>query len=267
MDGLATQCGMVRQAGGGVTDPLTDLLAYVSDEGLTSNFVIWDYRNKSGLLISPQGGLTSANRVFDSAPSYSSSGVSINGQTAESTITGLRNWDHINVFTRRFPAIASSPDTGTLNGGPSFGGIFNSREGTLLFSNSSTATGVVGETFIVVPIGGGYTDGEVQAEYFLSNFNRMGTNQYIWFSSEDHTLVNVFSSFGSEIYKNKIALSYNINRPSSIATLDLTPAGLNFTSDRYTFERYQGILMVEAICNVPLTTTQRETITDFINLL
>lgn len=265
MDGLATQPGMVRQASELVTDPLTDLLAYVSDEGLTSNFVIWDYRNKSGLLISPQGGLTSANRVFDSAPSYSSSGVSINGQTAESTITGLRNWDHVNVFTRRFPAIASSPDTGNLNGGPSFGGIFNSREGTLSFVNSSIA--IVGETFLVIPIGGGYTESEVQSQYGLNNFNRMGTNQYIWSSSEDHTLVNVFSSSGSEIYKNKIALSYNINRPSHIATLDLTPAGLNFTSDRYTFERYQGILMVEAICNVPLTTTQRETITDFINLL
>jgi len=267
MDGLATQCGMVRQAGGVVADPLDDLLAYVSSEGLTSNFVIWDYRNKSGLSISSQGGLTSANRVFDSLPSYSSSGVSINGEIAESTITGLRNWDHINVFTRRFPAIASSPDTNTLNGGSAFGGIFNNREGTLLFGNSTIAPGIVGETFVVNAIGNGYTDSEVQSIYSLGNFNRMGTNQYAWSTSEDHTLVNVFSNSGSQLYKNKTTLSYNLNRPSNIDTLDLTPSGLGFTSDRYTFERYQGILMAEAICNVPLTTTQRETITDFINLL
>ena len=109
MDGLATQCGMVRGAG----DPLTALLNYVSAEGLNANFAIYDLRNLAGSTVSPSGGLTTSTMSLIGSPTLGIDGVTFNGSNQYGEINNSSFWvndrfDPHTLFARATPASTSN---------------------------------------------------------------------------------------------------------------------------------------------------------------
>lgn len=251
MDGIATQFGMVTQAGGVVTDPLADLLAYVSSEGRNSDFVIYDLRGLASFTVTPSGGWTSNTMSLIGSPLLKTGGVTFNGSTQYGIISDFIGSETITVFARA-NLNTTSPGTGTR-------AILTQHEGTLNRSfyfgyNYSAGTGT--RVFRSA-------DGTVLNQEFYQN----GVNTL---PGADITAVAQWIDGGGRaIWHNKTAQSLSLFSGTAQTsrhdeTSDILLGAVDPSSPA---NHIAGTVTAMAIIKNALTTTQRETITDFINLL
>lgn len=249
MDGLATQPGMVRQASELVTDPLADLLAYVSSEGRTSDFVIYDLRALASFTVTPSGGWTSNTMSLIGSPLLKADGVTFNGSTQYGIISDFIGSETITVFARNLIS-TTSPGSGPRG---IFGqyDTFVSRSRYLAYDYATNGGTHLYRTSNGAPAG---------QEVYKNGINSLPGN--------DVTIVAQWIDGGGSFLwhdKTSQALSLFAGSPQTSAF----DSGLDIIINAISSANLHLPTTTVAIAVIKnaLTTTQRETITDFINLL
>jgi hypothetical protein len=175
---------------------------------------------------------------------------------AKVTIPGFKSLTDGLVFTRFEPQAASSADGTTYNRWW-FGDLVATR---YLASSTSTAS-LSGEKYTSFQNNGAT--------------GRTGSSGASWTAGEDFTEVCEFGTFGSgaAVYKNKTAFAMN----SSVGSQVFTPNATGYVADDEIVlsaiknagisANLTGVYKAYAVITGTVTDTQRETITDYINLI
>lgn len=276
MDGLATQCGMARQAAGldidltafisatGATDTdgLADIVNYLKSESLWGNAVFLpmlpNQNHGSGTTVESLGGITTANAVLTGSPAWQSDGIDFNGSSQYGTIDVPALQSSTSMFTicRIVPDLASTADSGT----GSWFGFGDTNAGKVIGIGPLSTVSLNGETITVV-------------------FKKSGTNARLgattaWSAGEDFSIVTEFSTTGSRLWKNKTSQTYSLSSGMSTST-DTSPLATGFSSnDNFNIATYtpggtyyNGNIAAILLIDGSPTLTQRETLTDLMNAL
>jgi hypothetical protein len=242
---------MARQAGGVVTDPLADLLAYVSSEGRNSDFVIYDLRALTSFTVTPSGGWTTNTMSLIGSPLLKADGIYLNGSTQYGIISDFIGSETITVFAR-VNLNTTSPGVGTRGIVTQYDGLFDR---SFYFGyNYSAGTG----TRVFRSSDGSASNQEA----YQNSVNTLpGT---------DTTAVGQWiDGGGRSIWHNKTAQSLSLFSGTAQTSrhdeaVDILMGAVDSSSPS---NHLAGTVTAMAIIKNALTTTQRETITDFINLL
>jgi hypothetical protein len=240
---------------------IDQLVKYVKAQGLWDAFRIYpmQYRTnaQTGSVCYGLGGLTSNEMTLVNGPTWGA-GIDFTVATsyAKVTIPGFKSLTDGLVFTRFEPQAASSADGTTYNRWW-FGDLVATR---YLASSTSTAS-LSGEKYTSFQNNGAT--------------GRTGSSGASWTAGEDFTEVCEFGTFGSgaAVYKNKTAFAMN----SSVGSQVFTPNATGYVADDEIVlsaiknagisANLTGVYKAYAVITGTVTDTQRETITDYINLI
>lgn len=242
----------------GATDlsGLDALIRYVRGEGLIANFRIFPFKAAqnagSGATVYGIGGLTSNDVSLFSSPTWQSDGIDLDGVGyGRVYLSGFRSWTEGHVWTRLKPSYASATDGGFYTRW-----WFGSSD-EYLASSTNTA----------------YLSGERYCTY--QRAGRTGSSTASWSAGEDFCEVCRFGTFPSTASVKKNAVAFTMDK--TIANQYFYPASISWTADDFIWfattylgspsPQNLGVVSAYAFCDVGLTSTQEDAITDLINAL
>lgn len=238
------------KAESGATDVtgLNNLIKYVRSEGLIDNFVIYpmkaDQNAGSGATVYSLGGLTTNDMTLVNAPTWGASGITYNGTTQYGSIVDFLASETLTCFsclslTDATPipdqCIAAN-DTGTSRALYTF--VLSSGALRLLRSSDGTAGAI---------------------EAYDTAISTATTDETCYVSQWTN-------GGGRAFWLNKTSKSLTLSGGSAQTTVFNTAEPFQFAA-RAGSSLMDGLGKTQAFLTGSVTTTQRETITDFINAL
>jgi hypothetical protein len=239
---------------------IDQLVKYVKAQGLWDAFRLYPFENRTnagtGATAYGLGGLTSNEMTLTNGPTWGASGLAFasgSSQYGEIVIPGFYSITELTVFVRTSPVNASVADTS--NSTVIYSGIFSDA----WWSGSAT----------------GLTSGETISAGVNNANRRVGSSLLTWSAGEDHTYVYNAHSTGANWWKNKSSIA--TDKTANVG--DMSPSSATYATDeKVVFSAGRSNATTYALfCDQTshalafltgtVTTTQRETITDFINAL
>ena len=257
----------IQTTGATDTAGLIALATYISKQGLWSSVRLFPFKAAqnigTGNTVYGLGGWTSNNitLIGASLPTWSTDGITFNAVDNRGTwnATGIETLRDLYFFDIQRPVAASMADA-QIFGVLSFGLNSDSR---ILLANHSTSV-LNGETTsfgLTLP---GPT------------YRKAGSSTFTWSAGEKTQMTTQFSASVGGLWKSKTAITLD----KTTGTQSFSPVDASYVTDSIlnlnTFlgtapSGYQGFVATTRVallcCKVPLTTTQRETITDLLGAL
>jgi hypothetical protein len=236
------------------------VIRYVRAESLLSNFVMYPMKSAqnagTGATAYGLGGLTSNEMTLTNGPTWGASGLAFSSgssQYGEIVIPGFYSITELTVFVRTSPVNASVADT---------------SKSTVVYAGITSNSWWSGNAT-------GTTSGETISAGVNNANRRVGSSLLTWSAGEDHTYVYNAHSTGANWWKNKSSIA--TDKTANVG--DMSPSSATYATDeKVVFSAGRSNATTYALfCNQTshalafltgtVTTTQRETITDFINAL
>jgi len=244
------------ESGATDTSGLNALIKYVRGEGLINNFVIYPMKSAqnagSGSTVYGLGGLTALDATLVNSPTWGATGITFNGTTQYGMLTDFLATETLTVFQRMASSYAAADNLDTLlsqwdtgANDRSWSMEWNGAGGGSLLLNRSLDGGAVNFESYSTP---------------KANFDNL-----------DVCAVAQWIDGGTRAcWSNKVSESLSLEagsaqtaRKNSAAKIGIMCGFTSGTAQRYA----PGLVKSSAFLTGTVTTTQRETITDFINAL
>jgi hypothetical protein len=239
---------------------INELVKYVRSQGLYDSFRIYPFMPRtnadSGSTAYGLGGLTANEMQLVNGPTWGAGGLIFTNstQSVDVTITGLQDTsDAVHMVSRVASDVASVPDA--------------VDEGWVSWVN--------GDGRYLAPRFTGAFSGETWTAYIegtsFGASQRVSASPFSWTAGEDLACWSSLTNSGLKVWKNKMeatSFEYAGVSPLINGSSDLSPSALGFASGSLSgLLRSGGVYKTLCFLTGTLTTEQRETITDLINMI
>jgi hypothetical protein len=238
---------------------LNNLVVYLKGEGLYSNFVIYPMKSAqnagSGSTVYSLGGITTNDMTLVNSPTWGASGLAFNGTTQAGRISDYTGGGSLTLFAR----VSNQTEPASVQGDGVWGqwdNGANARSAAIFSYGSSQVAGTT--QLALLRSADGASNGlylEDKVPNWATDSCRVaewtdGGGRKAWLDKVEETLSLVLGSAQTSRFNTAIDLTFSAGLSSGSLGQFSALTGIAAAS-------YEGVL----------TTTQRETITDYINAL